>query len=204
MHAFARMEIKLQDTSCWTNAEAVIDPTVPTTCANYCNSNLDILFTSACSYLADQCWNGGCIYLIMLRRVKRKAPPQPCRAPGGEDADNMGWNRGSTPSEPGGSPTQDGKRTRKFGVISRPSLIYDSKDSADFEQEGGCCSSLDKETVSQGNTPTASIAPKPMQSHKPYNGSSATLPAHSCIRLSASCKTESLDCDISSQVRQFN
>nr|XP_023679115.1 PDZ domain-containing protein 2-like isoform X2 [Paramormyrops kingsleyae] len=157
------------------------------------------------SYLADQCWDGGCIYLIMLRRVKRKAPPQPCRSPGGEDACNVGGNRGSIPSEPGGSPTQDGKRTRKFGVISRPSFNYDGKDSADFEREGGCCSSLDKETVSQGNTPTgvglASIAPKPMQTHKPYNGSSATLPAHSCMRLSASCKTESLDCDISSQSR---
>ncbi|RVE68686.1 hypothetical protein OJAV_G00095400 [Oryzias javanicus] len=33
---------------------------------------------SGASYLADQCWNGGCIYLILLRRVKKKAPPPPC------------------------------------------------------------------------------------------------------------------------------
>ncbi|XP_033946189.1 PDZ domain-containing protein 2-like [Pseudochaenichthys georgianus] len=35
---------------------------------------------SGASYLAEQCWNGGCIYLIMLRRVKRKAPPLPVMA----------------------------------------------------------------------------------------------------------------------------
>ncbi|XP_048875074.1 PDZ domain-containing protein 2 [Brienomyrus brachyistius] len=155
------------------------------------------------SYLADQCWNGGCIYLIMLRRVKRKAPPQPCRDPGGEDADNVGENCGSISSESGGIPTQNGKRTRKFGVISRSSFNYDSKDSTDLED--GCCSSLDKGIVSQGNALTgvgsASISSKPMQTHKPYKRSSATLPAHSCMPLSASCKTESLDCDISSQSR---
>lgn len=30
------------------------------------------------SYLAEQCWKGGCISFIMLRHVKQKAPPPPC------------------------------------------------------------------------------------------------------------------------------
>ncbi|XP_023558129.1 PDZ domain-containing protein 2 isoform X2 [Octodon degus] len=67
------------------------------------------------SYLAEQCWNGGFIYLIMLRRFKHKA--------------HSTYNgNGSNSSEPGGTPTLElgdqtskkGKRTRKFGVISRP------------------------------------------------------------------------------------
>ncbi|XP_040833258.1 PDZ domain-containing protein 2 [Ochotona curzoniae] len=67
------------------------------------------------SYLAEQCWNGGFIYLIMLRRFKHKAHPT--------------YNGASSnSSEPGDTPTLElgdrtakkGKRTRKFGVISRP------------------------------------------------------------------------------------
>lgn len=68
-----------------------------------------------CSYLAEQCWNGGFIYLIMLRRFKHKA--------------HSTYNgNSSNSSEPGEAPTLElgdrtakkGKRTRKFGVISRP------------------------------------------------------------------------------------
>ncbi|XP_048224532.1 LOW QUALITY PROTEIN: PDZ domain-containing protein 2 [Perognathus longimembris pacificus] len=70
---------------------------------------------SGASYLAEQCWNGGFIYLIMLRRFKHKAHPT--------------YNgHSSNSSEPGDTPTLElgdqtskkGKRTRKFGVISRP------------------------------------------------------------------------------------
>lgn len=68
---------------------------------------------SGASYLAEQCWNGGFIYLIMLRRFKHKA--------------HSTYN-GSNSSEPGETPplelgdqtSKKGKRTRKFGVISRP------------------------------------------------------------------------------------
>uniref|UniRef100_A0A2K5YVJ5 PDZ domain-containing protein 2 n=1 Tax=Mandrillus leucophaeus TaxID=9568 RepID=A0A2K5YVJ5_MANLE len=71
---------------------------------------------SGASYLAEQCWNGGFIYLIMLRRFKHKA--------------HSTYNgNSSNSSEPGEAPTLElgdrtakkGKRTRKFGVISRPS-----------------------------------------------------------------------------------
>ncbi|XP_074242934.1 PDZ domain-containing protein 2 isoform X6 [Saimiri boliviensis] len=67
------------------------------------------------SYLAEQCWNGGFIYLIMLRRFKHKA--------------HSTYNgNSSNSSEPGETPTLElgdrtakkGKRIRKFGVISRP------------------------------------------------------------------------------------
>nr|XP_015850537.2 PDZ domain-containing protein 2 [Peromyscus maniculatus bairdii] len=73
---------------------------------------------SGASYLAEQCWNGGFIYLIMLRRFKHKAHL------------TYNGNNGSLSSEPGETPTLElgdqtskkGKRTRKFGVISRPPL----------------------------------------------------------------------------------
>ncbi|XP_033035168.1 PDZ domain-containing protein 2 isoform X2 [Trachypithecus francoisi] len=70
---------------------------------------------SGASYLAEQCWNGGFIYLIMLRRFKHKA--------------HSTYNgNSSNSSEPGETPTLElgdrtakkGKRARKFGVISRP------------------------------------------------------------------------------------
>ncbi|XP_047411219.1 PDZ domain-containing protein 2 isoform X2 [Sciurus carolinensis] len=70
---------------------------------------------SGASYLAEQCWNGGFIYLIMLRRFKHKA--------------HSTYNgNGGNGSEPGETPTLElgdrnskkGKRARKFGVISRP------------------------------------------------------------------------------------
>ncbi|XP_075864073.1 PDZ domain-containing protein 2 isoform X2 [Microcebus murinus] len=70
---------------------------------------------SGASYLAEQCWNGGFIYLIMLRRFKHKA--------------HSTYNgNSSNSSEPGETPTLEpsdqtgkkGKRTRKFAVISRP------------------------------------------------------------------------------------
>ncbi|XP_019908462.3 PDZ domain-containing protein 2 isoform X2 [Esox lucius] len=91
------------------------------------------------SYLAEQCWNGGCIYLIMLRRIKRKAPPPPCNGNGSAILTG-GSHRGSThtldqragaDAEPHVSPPAQnggGKRTRKFGVISRASFSGDKKD----------------------------------------------------------------------------
>lgn len=72
---------------------------------------------SGASYLAEQCWNGGFIYLIMLRRFKHRT--------------HVTYNGSSgNSSEPGETPTLElgdqtskkGKRTRKFGVISRPPI----------------------------------------------------------------------------------
>ncbi|KAM4875932.1 PDZ domain-containing protein 2 [Thomomys bottae] len=70
---------------------------------------------SGASYLAEQCWNGGFIYLIMLRRFKHKTHP----AYNGHSSNSS--EPGETPTlELGDQTSRKGKRTRKFGVISRP------------------------------------------------------------------------------------
>ncbi|XP_053304129.1 PDZ domain-containing protein 2 isoform X2 [Spea bombifrons] len=69
------------------------------------------------SYLAEQCWNGGFIYLIMLRRIKRKAPLPPSNGSHGSTCEP----KASSTSQQSVRTTQNGKRTRKFGVISRTS-----------------------------------------------------------------------------------
>ncbi|KAJ8405560.1 hypothetical protein AAFF_G00315400 [Aldrovandia affinis] len=145
----------------------------------------------------------------MLRRIKRKAPFPPCNGSVGSGGDT-GEHRSSASSEPGGSPAQNGKRTRKFGVISRSSFTQDSKDGHDHEQENGYGSSMDAEaTPPQANTlmdrpteqgPDATPAMK-VPSHM-HNGRYSTLPAHPRIRLSESCKAESVNSESSSQIRE--
>ncbi|XP_019503416.1 PREDICTED: PDZ domain-containing protein 2 isoform X2 [Hipposideros armiger] len=96
---------------------------------------------SGASYLAEQCWNGGFIYLIMLRRFKHKV-----HSPYNGNSSNS--------SEPGETPTLElgdrtikkGKRTRKFGVISRPSThkaTEESKSSTGYELDNDPISELD-------------------------------------------------------------
>ncbi|XP_032271352.1 PDZ domain-containing protein 2 isoform X2 [Phoca vitulina] len=71
---------------------------------------------SGASYLAEQCWNGGFIYLIMLRRFKHKV-----HSPYNGNSSNSS-EPGETPTlELGDQTVKKGKRARKFGVISRPS-----------------------------------------------------------------------------------
>ncbi|XP_030669807.1 PDZ domain-containing protein 2 isoform X4 [Nomascus leucogenys] len=93
---------------------------------------------SGASYLAEQCWNGGFIYLIMLRRFKHKA--------------HSTYNgNSSNSSEPGETPTLElgdrtakkGKRTRKFGVISRPPA---NKAPEESKGSAGCEVSSDPST----------------------------------------------------------
>ncbi|XP_071990372.1 PDZ domain-containing protein 2 isoform X3 [Engystomops pustulosus] len=83
------------------------------------------------SYLAEQCWNGGFIYLIMLRRIKRKAPLPPSNS---GHASTCEPKATSSTSQPSIRAIQNGKRTRKFGVISR-TLAKDGKEGKE-EQEG--------------------------------------------------------------------
>ncbi|XP_068846627.1 PDZ domain-containing protein 2 [Capricornis sumatraensis] len=93
---------------------------------------------SGASYLAEQCWNGGFIYLIMLRRFKHQV---------------HSYNgNGSNSSEPGETPTLElgdrtvkkGKRARKFGVIARPSTHKAAEES---KSSTGC--ELDHDPVSE-------------------------------------------------------
>ncbi|XP_055278201.1 PDZ domain-containing protein 2 isoform X4 [Moschus berezovskii] len=94
---------------------------------------------SGASYLAEQCWNGGFIYLIMLRRFKQQV-----HSPYNGNSSNS--------SEPGETPTLElgdrtvkkGKRARKFGVIARPSTHKATEES---KSSTGC--ELDSDPVSE-------------------------------------------------------
>ncbi|XP_014637050.1 PREDICTED: PDZ domain-containing protein 2 isoform X2 [Ceratotherium simum simum] len=96
---------------------------------------------SGASYLAEQCWNGGFIYLIMLRRFKHKV-----HSPYNGNSSNSS-EPGETPTlELGDQTVKKGKRTRKFGVISRPSphkATEDSKSSTGYELDNDPISELD-------------------------------------------------------------
>ncbi|XP_052015511.1 PDZ domain-containing protein 2 isoform X2 [Apodemus sylvaticus] len=99
---------------------------------------------SGASYLAEQCWNGGFIYLIMLRRFKQKAHV------------TYNGNSGNS-SEPGETPTLElgdqtskkGKRTRKFGVISRPPITKAPEDS---KSSSGCDTTDDPSSELENGT----------------------------------------------------
>ncbi|XP_078531025.1 PDZ domain-containing protein 2 [Lissotriton helveticus] len=89
------------------------------------------------SYLAEQCWNGGSIYLIMLRRIKRKAP----LPPSSPNNSSICEPKASPTSQPSVKALQNGKRTRKFGVITRAATNKDDRDGKgdqDSEPENGC------------------------------------------------------------------
>ncbi|KAG9353740.1 hypothetical protein JZ751_011862 [Albula glossodonta] len=186
-----------------------------------------VLAVGACAagkelYLADQCWNGGCIYLIMLRRIKRKAPLPPCN--GSTNGGGSGSGSGSgvssgdlrigAPSEPKGSPAQNGKRTRKFGVITRTSFTSDSKESGagDSEQENGYCVPMEAEaTPTLASIPTdtpmevepVTVPPITVQPHEQNGGFPVAPPTRPCIRLNEGCKSESLNSELSYQVSPY-
>ncbi len=181
-----------------------------------CNDNIipSILFFY--SYLADQCWNGGCIYLIMLRRVKRKAPPPPCNVNvsvstlvSSDSCEDQ--QQGRAASEPSDS-WVNCKRTRKFGVISRSSFNRDNRDSTDSELQScfnssiptdagdagdsGCILSTHTATEESPDTfPQVRTVP-----HSLHSGSTATLPAR-CHSQLLECKMDSFSTELSSQVR---
>ncbi|KAM4753157.1 PDZ domain-containing protein 2 isoform 3-T3 [Cyanocitta cristata] len=102
------------------------------------------------SYLAEQCWNGGFVYLIMLRRIKRKAPLPPSNGNNSNSCDPK-----AKPSpEPGDRAAQNGKRTRKFGVITRTPGSKDSKEKLGSEHGNGHCTPMEVE-VAQPETSEA-------------------------------------------------
>ncbi|KFV01413.1 PDZ domain-containing protein 2, partial [Tauraco erythrolophus] len=102
------------------------------------------------SYLAEQCWNGGFVYLIMLRRIKRKAPLPPSNGNNSNSCDPK-----AKPSpEPGDRAAQNGKRTRKFGVITRTPGSKDSKEKLGSEHGNGHCTPMEVE-ITQPETSEA-------------------------------------------------
>ncbi|XP_026650404.2 PDZ domain-containing protein 2 isoform X3 [Zonotrichia albicollis] len=102
------------------------------------------------SYLAEQCWNGGFVYLIMLRRIKRKAPLPPSN---GNNSNSCDAKAKPSP-EPGDRAAQNGKRTRKFGVITRTPGSKDSKEKLGSEHGNGHCTPMEVE-VAQPETSEA-------------------------------------------------
>ncbi|XP_048359140.1 PDZ domain-containing protein 2 isoform X2 [Sphaerodactylus townsendi] len=118
---------------------------------------------SGASYLADQCWNGGFIYLIMLRRIKRKAPLPPSNG----NNSNSSETKARPASEPSGKASQNGKRTRKFGVITRtPSGGKEAKGhkgSPKTEHENGPCTRMEVD----GIPPEASKTERKLESPLP-------------------------------------
>uniref|UniRef100_A0A8C9VCB5 PDZ domain containing 2 n=1 Tax=Scleropages formosus TaxID=113540 RepID=A0A8C9VCB5_SCLFO len=157
---------------------------------------------SGASYLADQCWNGGVIYLIMLRRIKRKAPLPPCSGGVGTgDGGAIAEHRHSVSFDSGGVPTQNGKRTRKLGVVSRCSLPRA------LWLENGYGSSAETEPPSpdvEGLVDTCSEAGSVVsRSLGALGDGDAPLPAdHPRLRQSESCRTESLSSELSAQLRE--
>ncbi|KFP31438.1 PDZ domain-containing protein 2, partial [Colius striatus] len=102
------------------------------------------------SYLAEQCWNGGFVYLIMLRRIKRKAPLPPSNGNNSNSCDPK-----AKPSpEPSDRAAQNGKRTRKFGVITRTPGSKDGKEKPGSEHGNGHCTPMEVE-VAQPETSEA-------------------------------------------------
>ncbi|XP_047587652.1 PDZ domain-containing protein 2-like [Lutra lutra] len=96
---------------------------------------------SGASYLAEQCWNGGFIYLIMLRRFKHKV-----HSPYNGSSSNSS-EPGETPTlELGDQAVKKGKRARKFGVISRPSP---QKATEEPKSSPGC--ELDNDPISESD-----------------------------------------------------
>ncbi|XP_054466806.1 PDZ domain-containing protein 2 [Anoplopoma fimbria] len=177
---------------------------------------------SGASYLADQCWNGGCIYLIMLRRVKRKAPLPPCNANGSTDTAVIRDNCEDPPQSRADPDLSDrpanGKRTRKFGVISRSSSNRDNRDSGTDSELKSCYhgfngSSVPADSVfspppdDSGRTPSASTqleespdASPPVRAapQRLRGGGASTLPAR-CHSQLLECKMDSFSSEPSSQ-----
>ncbi|XP_063278378.1 PDZ domain-containing protein 2 isoform X1 [Prinia subflava] len=120
------------------------------------------------SYLAEQCWNGGFVYLIMLRRIKRKAPLPP---PSNGNNSNSCDPKAKPSPEPGDRAAQNGKRTRKFGVITRTPGSKDSKEKLGAEHGNGHCTPMEVEVAQPENSEAESNGEEQHQGTGPlYRG----------------------------------
>ncbi|XP_039659264.1 PDZ domain-containing protein 2 isoform X2 [Perca fluviatilis] len=179
---------------------------------------------SGASYLADQCWNGGCIYLIMLRRVKRKAPPPPGNANGSGStpvsSDSFEDQQQARATSESSDNSANCKRTRKLGVISRSSFTRDKMDTTDSGlqtcyngyngssvptdaavsppgEDFGCILSTSTSTEESPDAfPKARTLPQRL-----HGGGTATLPAR-CHSQLLECKMDSFSSEPSSQPRE--
>nr|XP_023689560.1 PDZ domain-containing protein 2 isoform X1 [Paramormyrops kingsleyae] len=156
------------------------------------------------SYLADQCWSGGCIYLIMLRRIKRKAPLPPCGGDGrGGSMGAVSEPRHSCPPEPGPGPAQNGKRTRKLGVVSRCPPPRGPAQENGYSSPVESLSPMRLDGLADTPPERGQRATLPAGLHiRTHNGVLVcTPPAHPRLRYSESCKIDTMS-EFSSQVRE--
>ncbi|XP_061836461.1 PDZ domain-containing protein 2 isoform X1 [Nerophis lumbriciformis] len=141
---------------------------------------------SGASYLADQCWNGGEIYLVLLRRFKRKAPPPPRGVDGRPDVP-VG---DEPPQRPASCDWADSpmtcKRTRKLGVVSRPPCSRHHRDGADSACLRECGEPGAESTLAFARTHVVGRhddwGPSGAARHHPHGGlrgGTATLPSRS-------------------------
>ncbi|XP_073537467.1 PDZ domain-containing protein 2 isoform X2 [Phyllobates terribilis] len=123
---------------------------------------------SGASYLAEQCWNGGFIYLIMLRRIKRKAPLPPSKS---GHVNTCEPKATSSTSQPSIRAIQNGKRTRKFGVISR-TLAKEGKESKEGQEgihENGHCAPMEVDGEHSNEEAKESEGHRREDSHSSYD-----------------------------------
>lgn len=161
------------------------------------------------SYLANQCWSGGCLYLIMLRRVKQKAPTPPCNVsvnvsiPEDRQQDRDASERSDN--------LENCTRSRKFGVFSGPSFAQDNNTDLKLQKYYGDHSSLALSNSSQNSGTIQSIntcgAENPdnfpqvrTALHGLDNGGTAPLPARGHSHM-IKCDMDSFSSDTSGQVR---
>uniref|UniRef100_A0A8C9XMB4 PDZ domain containing 2 n=1 Tax=Sander lucioperca TaxID=283035 RepID=A0A8C9XMB4_SANLU len=179
---------------------------------------------SGASYLADQCWNGGCIYLIMLRRVKRKAPPPPGNVNGSGStpvsSDSCEDQQQARATSESSDNSANCIRTRKFGVISRSSFNRDKMDTTDsglqscYNSYNGSSVPTDAAVSPPGEDSSCILSTSTSTEESPdafpkartlpqrlHGGGTATLPAR-CHSQLLECKMDSFNSEPSSQPRE--
>ncbi|KAM4746203.1 uncharacterized protein pdzd2 isoform 2-T2 [Anableps anableps] len=162
---------------------------------------------SGASYLVDQCWNGGCIYLILLRRVKRKAPLPPCVTDSVTIPNRVEHcqNQQNQQQDTADSDVANCKRTRKFGVISRSSFNQGHRESAESEiqscdQNSPLNADAEVSPSLKDSDSSPDSSPQIRTIHS-YSGAAATLPGRSHIQM-LECKMYSFTSEATTQPRE--
>ncbi|XP_014876297.1 PDZ domain-containing protein 2-like isoform X2 [Poecilia latipinna] len=155
---------------------------------------------SGASYLVDQCWNGGCIYLILLRRIKRKAPLPPC-VKGSFTIPNK-MDHCQTQQDITDFEVVNCKRTRKLGVISQSSNqgYRESTASQIKTRNQYSLFNTDEEVSSSLEDYSPDLSPQTRTIHS-YNGSAGTLPGRSHSQV-LECKMQSFISEATTQLRE--
>ncbi|CAF89777.1 unnamed protein product, partial [Tetraodon nigroviridis] len=127
------------------------------------------------SYLAEQCWGGGCVSFIMLRHVKQKAPPPPplCRVIGSSRAEQQ--DKAHTQTS-GDGPSSPCKGTSKDSELQSSASLCSSSFLLDPCKTSGSSSALTKQNTDNicrdGAALPASLLLEPQTSsfHQPREG----------------------------------